>query len=77
MTVYIGAIVLIALLMLAMTFHVLYYPGFSRVEKRCYKKALSADEAFRIMGEEGGTHFDPRLIRVLIDHRDEWIDTFP
>jgi len=34
--VYIGAIVLIALLMLAMTFHVLYYPGFSSVEKRWY-----------------------------------------
>ena len=35
-TVYIGAILLIALLMLAMTFHVLYYPGFTKVEKRWY-----------------------------------------
>ncbi len=36
MTIYSCAIALIELLMLAMTFHVLYYPGFTPVEKRWY-----------------------------------------
>ena len=36
MAIYIDAILLIALLMLAMTFHVLCYPGFTKVEKRWY-----------------------------------------
>ena len=43
------------------------------ISERCYKKAMSPEEAFGIMREEAGTHFDPGLIRVLIDHRDEWI----
>ena len=47
------------------------------ISERCYKKALSTEEAFRIMGEEAGTCFDPLLIRALLDHRKEWIDMFP
>ena len=36
MTIYMGAILLTELLMLTMIFHVLHYPGFTRVEKRWY-----------------------------------------
>ena len=36
MTIYMGAIILTELLMIAMILHVLYYPGFQRVEKRWY-----------------------------------------
>ena len=44
------------------------------VSKRCYKAPMSPEEALGVMLEEAGTHFDPNLIRVLTDHRDEWID---
>ncbi len=47
------------------------------VSARCYKEALSADEAFGIMREEAGTHFEPNLTGVLLSHRSEWINLLP
>ena len=41
------------------------------VSKRCYKEAFSYDEAFSVMEESLGQHFDPRLGRVFIECRPE------
>ncbi|MBO5228919.1 MAG: HD domain-containing protein [Lachnospiraceae bacterium] len=41
------------------------------VSERCYKKKLSYDEAFEIIEESLGTHFDPELGRVFIKCRPE------
>ena len=42
MTIYMGAILLTELLMLTMIFHVLHYPGFTKVEKRWYLCTFAA-----------------------------------
>ncbi len=39
---------------------------------RCYKKALPPEEAFRIIREEAGAHFDPKLAQVFLAHRAEF-----
>lgn len=41
------------------------------VSKRCYKEAFSYDEAFRIIEESLGQHFDPDLGRVFMECRPE------
>ena len=41
------------------------------VSKRCYKDAFSYDEAFQIMEESMGQHFDPELGRVFLNCRPE------
>lgn len=41
------------------------------VSKRCYKEAFSYDEAFRIMEESLGQHFDPELGKVFLACRPE------
>lgn len=41
------------------------------VSKRCYKEAFSYDEAFSIMEESMGQHFDPELGRVFMGCRPE------
>lgn len=40
------------------------------ISERCYKRPVSKEEAFEIIRQEAGTHFDPRLARVLLDHRE-------
>ena len=40
--------------------------------KRCYKDALSFDEAIKIIKEESGTHFDPLLVEVFLNHKEEF-----
>ena len=35
------------------------------VSKRCYKEAMTFDEAFRVMEDSMGVQFDPRMERVL------------
>ena len=40
--------------------------------KRCYKEAISAEEAFKIIEEESGTHFDPALVEVFLKHKEEF-----
>ena len=41
------------------------------VSKRCYKEEYSYDEAFRIIEESLGSHFDPELGRVFMNCRPE------
>lgn len=39
--------------------------------RRCYKQALPPEKSFRIIQEESGTHFDPKLVEVFIRHKDQ------
>lgn len=41
------------------------------VSKRCYKESMSASEAFRVIRESGGSHFDPELVRIFSEIRGE------
>ena len=42
------------------------------VSKRCYKDAVSIDEAFAIIESESGTHFDPKLVEVFLANKDQF-----
>ena len=44
------------------------------VSKRCYKDAMTMDEAFQTIEEESGTHFDPLLVEVFLKHKDVFIE---
>lgn len=39
------------------------------ISKRCYKEKFPLDEAFKIIKESGGTHFDPALAKIFLDIR--------
>lgn len=39
------------------------------VSERCYKKAMSEDEAFDVIEKSAGTHFDPELARLFVASR--------
>lgn len=39
------------------------------VSKRCYKAAMTMDEAYKIIEESSGTHFDPVIAGVFLDLR--------
>ena len=39
------------------------------ISKRCYKDAISLDEAFGIIEESKGEHFDPQIAQVFLDLR--------
>ena len=41
------------------------------VSERCYKKAMPPAVAFKVIEEESGTHFDPKLAKVFLDHKEE------
>ena len=41
------------------------------VSKRCYKDAFPVDASLKIIKEEGGTHFDPRLADIFLDLQSE------
>ena len=41
------------------------------VSERCYKKPYPPEEAFKIIEEESGTHFDPNLVAVFLRHKEE------
>ncbi|MBO6100167.1 MAG: HD domain-containing protein, partial [Spirochaetaceae bacterium] len=41
------------------------------VSKRCYKESLSFDQAFKIIEESLGSHFDPKLGKVFMQCRPE------
>ena len=43
------------------------------VSVRCYKKAMSPEDAFNIIREESGSHFDPALAKVFLDHKDDFL----
>jgi PAS domain S-box-containing protein len=38
---------------------------------RCYRAALSVDDAVEVMKEGRSTHFDPRIVDALLDHLEE------
>ena len=40
--------------------------------KRCYKDAYSHEESAEIIGSSSGTHFDPELVKVFIEFKDEF-----
>ncbi|MCR5462627.1 MAG: HD domain-containing protein [bacterium] len=42
------------------------------ISERCYKKAMKPEDAFRIIEEESGTHFDPKLVKVFLNHKKEF-----
>ena len=44
------------------------------ISERCYKKAMSSDEAFKIIEEGSGSHFDPNLVKVFLNHKEEFIN---
>ena len=41
--------------------------------ERCYKEAIPAEDAFNIIVEGRGTHFDPDIIDIVISIKDEFI----
>ena len=38
--------------------------------KRVYKNAMSDEEAFNIIVNDAGKHFDPNIVRIIKDHKD-------
>lgn len=44
------------------------------ISTRCYKQAMSYDEAFSIIENESGKHFDPVLVEVFLSMKDRIID---
>ena len=42
------------------------------ISERCYKNAMKPEDAFRIIEEEAGTHFDPKLVKVFLNHKEEF-----
>ena len=46
------------------------------ISKRCYKEAIPMEEAFKIIEEESGTHFDPKLAKVFLDNKDKIIAVY-
>jgi len=42
------------------------------ISERCYKKAMPPEEAFEIIKEEAGTHFDPLLAEVFLNHKEKF-----
>ena len=43
------------------------------VSERCYKKAIPPEEAFKIIEEESGSHFDPLLVEVFLRHKESFL----
>ena len=42
------------------------------ISERCYKRPMPPEEAFRIIEAEAGSHFDPKLAKVFLDHREHY-----
>ena len=45
------------------------------INDRPYKKALSHDEAVKIIRDGTGTHFDPELVSIFLEHEKEFAGT--
>lgn len=41
------------------------------ISERCYKSAMSKEEALKTIEEESGSHFDPKLVKVFLNHTNE------
>lgn len=46
------------------------------VSKRCYKEAMTFDEAFKIIEDDAGTHFDSTLASIFLNCRGELEDYY-
>lgn len=44
------------------------------VSKRCYKEPIPVEEAFKIIEEDAGKHFDPKLAEIFLRHREDFCD---
>jgi len=44
------------------------------VSPRCYKEPMPEDEAFKIISESAGKHFDPVLAQLFVEARDEVVE---
>ena len=42
------------------------------VSKRCYKEAIPVDEAFKVIKDESGTHFDPKIVDVFLKNKEKY-----
>jgi len=42
------------------------------VSERCYKQPIPFDDAIELMKEENGTRFDPKLMEVFLNHKEEF-----
>jgi len=40
---------------------------------RCYKKAWNDEKIFKLLKEESGKHFDPKLIEIFFEHLDDFL----
>ncbi|MCQ2611007.1 MAG: HD domain-containing protein [Treponema sp.] len=41
------------------------------VSPRCYKEPIPKEEAYKIIQEESGTHFDPALVEIFLSQKDK------
>lgn len=41
------------------------------VSPRCYKEPMPKEEAYKIIQEESGTHFDPALVEIFMSQKDK------
>ncbi len=42
------------------------------ISERCYKQAMPMEQAFEVIREGAGSHFDPQLVAVFLRHREEF-----
>jgi HD-GYP domain-containing protein (c-di-GMP phosphodiesterase class II) len=43
------------------------------ISVRCYKDKMTPDEAFKIIEDESGTHFDPKLVAVFLLNKEKFL----
>ena len=41
------------------------------ISERCYKKAMSYEDAFNLIQNESGEHFDPQIVELFMELKDE------
>lgn len=41
------------------------------ISERCYKKAMSYEDAFKLIENEAGQHFDPEVVEIFLELKDE------
>ncbi|MCR5189598.1 MAG: HD domain-containing protein [Treponema sp.] len=41
------------------------------ISERCYKKAMSYEDAFALIEREAGQHFDPQVVEIFLELKDE------
>jgi HD-GYP domain-containing protein (c-di-GMP phosphodiesterase class II) len=41
------------------------------ISERCYKEPIPPEEALKVIKEESGTHFDPKLAEIFLKYIDK------